>query len=154
LPESGRSSAEEKKTPSRWNSLLAKRWLGQFAGRLAAMNGLRIVACAGLLFLAAGLLTPPSVAAQYSQPGVDSAPPIPPAPGARVDDSEFYGVGYVAPWQPVSGVHWRKGARLEYYTRPPAPTWRWFTTGRGCGYDKGIVYGVGYPQIPTPNYGK
>jgi hypothetical protein len=92
--------------------------------------------------------------ASQSRSGITEPPPIPPAPPKANPDSDFYGVGYVAPWEPASGVHWRRNARLEYYARPPAPTWRWFTTGRGCGYDKGIVYGVTYPQIPTYPYGK
>ena len=79
-----------------------------------------------------------------------------PAPATGQKDPGFYdyGVGYALPWQPASGVHWRKNARLEYYARPPAPTWRWFTTGRGCDYPKGSVYGVSYPQMETYPYDK
>ena len=126
------------------------------------MSGLRVAACAVLMQFVA--ISQASDAAAWEQYGsapppprlgsLDDPPPIPPVLGSRSDDGDFYGVGYVATWQPASGIHWRKNARLDYYSRPPAPTWRWFTTGRGCGYDKGIVYGVGYPQIPTPKYGK
>lgn len=95
---------------------------------------------------------------------------LPPVPSARasaspptraISDSDraqkpeyAYGIGYAAPWQPVSGKHWRKGARLEYYSNPPAPTWRWFTTGRGCPYDPGLHYGIGYPFTMGYTYPK
>lgn len=77
--------------------------------------------------------------------GAELAPPKP----------EFnYGVGYAVPWQAASGIHWRKNARLEYYANPPSPTWRWFTTGRGCPYDKGLHYGIGYPFTVGYQYPK
>lgn len=69
-------------------------------------------------------------------------------------DQYNYGVGYAVPWQPVSGKHWRKGARLEYYSNSPAPTWRWFHTGRGCPYDPGLHYGIGYPFTVGYQYPK
>lgn len=111
-------------------------------------------------FLSAGLIFGALLAGQtaaravqpYGPPPIPSVEPKAVAQKAGGQGSEAepkpaynYGVGYAVPWLPASGKHWRRDARLEYYSNPPSPTWRWFHTGRGCTYDRGLHYGIGYP---------
>jgi hypothetical protein len=104
----------------------------------------------GMSALAAETGEPSLVPEEIARPQVDrSAAPLP---------VYGYGVGSASGMQPASGFVWRKRAPLQYYAAPPAPTYRWFTTGHGCTYDQGRKYGVGYPQLEyfgiTNPYGK